>query len=304
MEIRPKHAQGKKGIVAGLALGCALSALGLFSWIGKAERRGDPVREAERVAIPARREPLRFFGEARPAASAAPSPREGLARPEERARAEPAVEGGGARADSDRPREKVLRLFPGDVVAVVDGTSIRAKEIVFFAPGEEDRGAPLSPEMLDFLRDRAIDRLLVTREAERRGIALGPEDEAEIEKLAAQFRYGPEVIAAAAPEEARIAFEREEARGFLLLRALAEREGEPLLPSEEEMSAYLEEHGSGALSPSGNREPGGETVRGLDSEARAVLMAERFARTAEARARLLARLRSESRIEKRALEGA
>jgi hypothetical protein len=190
------------------------------------------------------------------------------------------------------------------VVAVVDGTPLRAKDMVIFTPGGEERGESLSPEMFEFLRERAIDRLLVTREAERRGIGLGPEALAEIEKLALQFRYGPEVIAAAAPEAARVAFEQEEARGMLLLRALAESEGERLLPTDDDVAAYLREHAA-ELSPlPADPVERVEKAREIDAEARAALAAGRWARCAAARTRLLEQLRGAARIEKSAPPGA
>jgi hypothetical protein len=192
-------------IIAGAA------AAGLLLGKGR-ERRAAPPPARRDVAVAEPRVAPAVVAAARPAA-AAPAPPERAA-----------------------PAGTPVVIKPDQVVARVNGAPITGRQLVAFrAAGPEEQ--TMTPEMFDFLHQRAIERELVLQEARARGVELAPPQLAQLEAVRRDAaRRG-------VTDPAEVDFEVNDARAGLLEAALLARAGAAApAANDADVDRYLQEH--------------------------------------------------------------
>jgi hypothetical protein len=147
-------------------------------------------------------------------------------------------------SEDGAPREGAVRVRAGQVLAVVNGTSLTLADLV---PLERDAAGAeraMSPEMYAFLLERAIDRELTLQEARAQGVEL----DAEQRRNLADMRRRAEAREPGAFDElgrgaASTEFEQRDFAALMLQSALAVRSGAPRPHvTAADVSRYFEEH--------------------------------------------------------------
>jgi len=122
------------------------------------------------------------------------------------------------------------------VVARVDGRPLTGRQLLPFGAGDA-REQPITQEMFQFLRQRAIDRELTFHEALTRGVDLTAAQQVDL----AAVRRLAEMRGVTDREQ--IDFEESDARAELLQMALLARSGAPgPFPNEADVKSYYESH--------------------------------------------------------------
>ncbi|HVV81430.1 MAG TPA: hypothetical protein VHE35_00075 [Kofleriaceae bacterium] len=133
---------------------------------------------------------------------------------------------------------KGVAIGRGQTIATINGVAITGADLVAFRAKDGD-SLHMSPEMYDFLAQRAIEREVTLQAARARNLELSAADEAQVAQARANAAARGET------DPARLAFEEKEARAQLLLEALARAEGAPpAMPDDAAVDAYLKDHAS------------------------------------------------------------
>lgn len=140
--------------------------------------------------------------------------------------------------------ENVRRIVADQVVATVNGVGIFGKDLVPFSVGEGPTRKALSPELFDYLLQRAINRELVVQAARAEGVELADAQQQQLEQLRARLeKKDPAVVVPARVDPAKVDFEVRDAAGLLLQAALLQKAGyAPPYVTEGQVRAYYEEH--------------------------------------------------------------
>ena len=132
-------------------------------------------------------------------------------------------------------------VAPDSALATVNGVTIVGKDILPFPDSTEQS---MTPEMFEFLLQRAIERELVFQAARREGIELDDAGRRELARLRASlFKQDPSVIKPAQPDPAAVEFQERDATGLLLRTALLNKSGRPApLVTKDMVDAYYHSH--------------------------------------------------------------
>jgi hypothetical protein len=231
--------------------------------------------------VAGRANPSPVAGTIQPKATPVPAPRKGPPSPGEpgaTAAAEPTVE---VKADQ--------------VLATINNLPIRGKDLV--AMGANGQPIRTSPEMYEFLLDRAVERELTFQVARANGVTLDGEQQQRLAEVHAQREAdlknnlnGHIVRNLNLPGsvEDLIAFETREAESRLLMNRLAEQAGVPSpYVTEEMVRVYYSEHAG---------EYAGRAPGDVDQEIRAKLSPVLQAAYQEALQAYIAQLKSAAQI--------
>jgi hypothetical protein len=138
---------------------------------------------------------------------------------------------------------KVVRVRAEQVLATVNGVGISLRDL---AAIDTQSGADqlLSPEMYEFLLNRAIDREVTLQTARAQGLELAAEQKAQLEQMrAALAKQDSKVVRQLTTTAASIEFDVRDASGLMLQTALAAKAG---LPSPhvtpEKVEQYYQSH--------------------------------------------------------------
>lgn len=134
------------------------------------------------------------------------------------------------------PGGEAGKVVRGATVATVNGVAITGADMVAFR-AKTGEALELTPEMHEFLLQRAIDRELTMQAARARKLELSAMQQDQL----AQVRANAEARGETDP--AQLAYEEKDARAQMLLESMAAADGAPAaLVDDAAVDRYLEEH--------------------------------------------------------------
>jgi hypothetical protein len=181
-----------------------------------------------------------------PAVPAAPAVEKPVAEPARAEQPEPTV----TRAEPtiEQPSSEVAvpdlpqaMIQPDQTVATVNGIAITGRDLLPFGSTAQQS---VTPEMFEFLLNRAIERELILQEAEAQDVKLSPLQQSELARLRASLAApDPNVIQDMQGREAKADLEFRHAEAMLLQTALLEKAGHsPPYVTADQAEDYYQSH--------------------------------------------------------------
>jgi len=202
--------------------------------------------------------------------------------------------------DGGKPA-KAVRVRSTQTLASVNGVQITLRDLVPVREGDANAEQVMSPEMYEFLLNRAIERELTVQAARAQGVELSEEQQRQLKQMQAQLQAAakdPAVVWRPEPIDAtKVEFEIRDAAGLMLQGALVAKAG---LPSPYVTSELVEQYYQGHKDTYGElptdptqREAAWQTI---DTEIRQTLSPEIQAQYQEKLRQFLVQIKASAKI--------